>query len=41
MDMKVIELLEDLVSALSFDYISKNEKATLRNKIRKILDELA
>ena len=41
MDMKTIELLEDLVTLMSFGTISCWEKAAYKDRIRKLLDELA
>jgi len=41
MDIKTIELLEDLAVILSFDYLAKYEKEEYRKKIKDLLNELA
>jgi hypothetical protein len=41
MDMKVIELLEDIMVLMCFSRITSKDKAICREKIRKLLDELA
>ena len=41
MDIKTIELLEDIAVTLSFDYLTKKEKESYRKKIKELLDELA